>query len=96
MNTFDIEAVIDERIRPSLNFHGGDIKIVSLENGVLKVRFTGNCSTCPSARITLEEIVKEEIAAAFPEIKDVILSSGASDELISEAREILRKRHEKS
>ena len=90
-----IEEIIEKKVRPELEYHGGDIKIVSVDDGTVRVRLTGNCSGCPSAQITMEEIVKEEIMNEADWVKDVVLVTGVSDELISEARDILRKRHEK-
>ena len=49
-----IEKVLDERVRPNLAQHGGDIEIEKLEDGVLHVRMHGQCSGCPSAELTLE------------------------------------------
>ena len=48
-----IEKVIEERVRPQLGEHQGDIEIVELKDDVLKVRFLGKCSNCPSAYMTL-------------------------------------------
>lgn len=90
-----IEKILDDKVRPELSYHGGDIRIESLEGDLLKVRLTGNCSGCPSANTTMESIVKEEILKAFPEIKDVVLVTGVSDEMINEARRILGLRHGK-
>ena len=88
-----LEEVLREKVRPALRLHGGDIAVESVEDGIMKFRLTGQCSGCPSADITTEEIVKEEVTSAVPEIKDVVLVSGASDEMIDEARRILQLRH---
>ncbi len=64
-------AVLDE-IRPSLKADGGDVELLDVTNeGVVKVRLTGHCGTCPFALMTLkggiERILKQEI----PEVKEV-------------------------
>ena len=74
-----IEKVLDERVRPNLAQHGGDIEIEKLEDGVLHVRMHGQCSGCPSAELTLENLVNTELKEAFPELKDVVLVTGVSD-----------------
>ena len=89
----NIEKVLDERVRPSLAQHGGDIQIEKLEDNMLHVRMHGQCSGCPSATITTEEIVAERLKAAFPEIEDVILDTSVSDDLIAQAKAILSQRH---
>jgi len=88
-----IEQVLDEKVRPDMALHGGDIQIVGLKDNVLHVRLLGHCSGCPSADLTMENLVDSELREAFPELKKVALVSGVSDDLISEARDILKKRH---
>lgn len=88
----DIEKVLAEKVRPDLALHGGNIKIVRLENNVLYVRMTGQCSGCPSAELTMEKLVSTELMEAFPKLRQVALVSGVSDSLISEARDILQRR----
>ena len=56
----NIEKVLDERVRPSLAQHGGDIQIEKLEDNMLHVRMHGQCSGCPSADLTWEERVSTE------------------------------------
>ena len=47
-----IETVLDEKVRPALRAHGGDITADRLENGVLYVKLLGQCAGCPSADLT--------------------------------------------
>jgi len=88
-----ISDIIDSKIRPTLNAHGGDISLVEVTpEGFLKVKLTGACSTCPSSQNTLTEFVETVIKIECPQIKGVLSDSGTSDELISQALAILRKR----
>ena len=89
-----IEQVLEEKVRPELGGHEGGIDIVGFEGGVLKVRFLGKCSNCPSASLTLESTVASAVQEAVPEVKDVVLITGVSDETWSMAKEILKKRRE--
>lgn len=88
-----LQRVLDERIRPILYEHGGDIRILSLSDGVLRFRLLGQCRGCPSAAVTAEELVGKEIREALPEIREIILDTGVSEELIEMAQDILRRRH---
>lgn len=90
----EIEKVLDEKVRPDLSLHGGDIRIEKLEDGVLHVRMLGHCSGCPSAELTMENLVNTELKEAFPELKQVVLVAGVSDDLIAEARKMLSRRHQ--
>jgi Fe-S cluster biogenesis protein NfuA len=87
-----IEEVLDRDVRPALNNHNGDVVVVDCENNVLRVRLTGMCSGCPSAALTTEEIIAAKIKEALPQIKDVILVTGVSDDLILQAKAILAQR----
>ena len=60
-----------EKIRPSLQADGGDVELVDVKDGVVKVRPQGACAGCPMSQMTLkmgiEKLLKEEI----PEVKYV-------------------------
>lgn len=88
-----IEEVLDLRVRPELLEHEGNVLIDSFENGVLKVRLSGRCSGCPSAQLTTENLIGAKVMEALPEIRDVVLISGVSRELLDMAKEILSARH---
>ena len=85
-----LEQVLDQRVRPSLRLHGGDIEVLSFEDGVLRFRFLGQCSGCPSATLTTEQLVEEEVRAALPEVKEVRLVQEIGEDLLAQARAILR------
>ena len=60
------------KIRPMLVRDGGNVELVEVEGGTVKVKLTGACGGCPMATMTLkmgiEKILKEEI----PEVKEVV------------------------
>ncbi len=85
-----IEQVLNERVRPYLRGHGGEVEIASLEDGVLRVRLLGQCSNCPSATFTTEQLIQEEVCQAVPEVKQVVLIQEVSEDLLEQARAILR------
>ena len=55
-----------EKIRPALQADGGDVELVDVEGGVVKVRLVGACAGCPMSQLTLangvERVLKEHIA----------------------------------
>jgi Fe-S cluster biogenesis protein NfuA len=65
-----VSAVIDE-IRPLLQADGGDIELVGVEDGVVKVRLRGACAGCPGAQMTLKMAVERRIKSKIPEIQRV-------------------------
>ncbi|MDR1768869.1 MAG: NifU family protein [Propionibacteriaceae bacterium] len=86
-----VERVLAERVRPVLAQHGGDVRLDRLEGGVVHVRLLGECLGCPAADLSMRLIVKEELCQALPQVEDVALVGGVSDELIGQALAILRR-----
>ena len=68
----EIDALLDERIRPYLAGDGGWLEIVGLEENTLRIRYEGACGSCPSSLtgtlMAIENMIKEEID---PEIEVV-------------------------
>ena len=62
----NVEKLLEEQVRPSLALHSGDIQVVELTDGILKVRLLG--------------------------LKKAVLVTGVSDELIAQARELMKHR----
>lgn len=89
-----IEAVLDEKVRPALRNHGGELEIDHLENGVLYVKMLGQCAGCPSADLTNETLIEAELVKALPElVQKVAVVQNVSDELWNYAKQILRDHH---
>jgi len=66
-----VEAALGE-IRPALQADGGDVELVDVEDGVVKVRLTGACGSCPMATMTLRFGVEKVLKERIPEIKQVV------------------------
>lgn len=66
-----VEAAL-AKIRPALWADGGDAELIDVEEGVVTLRLTGACGSCPMSTMTLrmgiERIIREEV----PEIKELI------------------------
>ncbi len=66
-----VEAVL-EQIRPSLQADGGDVELVDVtEDGIVKVRLTGACGTCPFSTMTLKDGIERILKKEVPEVKEV-------------------------
>lgn len=60
-----------EAVRPYLDSHGGDVELLGIEDGVVRLRLEGSCSGCPSSAVTLELAIEEAIRKAAPEVEEV-------------------------
>jgi len=65
-----VEDVL-QGIKPQIQADGGDIELVSVEDGTAKVRLKGACAGCPMSALTLKQGVERMIKAKLPEIKRV-------------------------
>ena len=65
-----VEQVIN-RIRPAVQMDGGDIELVDVVDGLVKLRLVGSCSGCPSSTMTLKMGIERAIRAEVPEITGV-------------------------
>ena len=60
-----------EKIRPSLQADGGDIELVDIKDGVVRVKLTGACGGCPMSQMTLKMGVERMLKQHVPEVKSV-------------------------
>ena len=67
-----VEKIIEEGIRPVLQADGGDIQLIDVSNGTIKVRLVGACAGCPMSQATLKLQVEKYLKEQIPEIKEVI------------------------
>ncbi len=65
-----VEAALNE-IRPGLQADGGDVELVDIEDGVVKVRLTGACAGCPMSQMTLAFGIERVLKERVPEVKKV-------------------------
>jgi Fe-S cluster biogenesis protein NfuA len=65
-----VEKSLDT-IRPALMADGGNVELVAVEDGIVKVRLQGACGTCPSALMTLKQGIEVRVKEDVPEIQEV-------------------------
>ena len=49
-----------------MNSHGGDIEFIKFEDGIVYVKITGFCSTCPYQSATLQDGLLEALKSEIP------------------------------
>lgn len=68
-------AIIEEvigRLRPMVAMHGGDIKFVSYENGIVTLRLHGACVGCPASYYTLTHGFEQALREVLPEMRELV------------------------
>ncbi|HWF26046.1 MAG TPA: NifU family protein [Solirubrobacteraceae bacterium] len=57
-----------EKVRPYMESHGGNVELLSLEDGVARIRLQGSCSDCKASSATLELAIKQALEEAAPDL----------------------------
>lgn len=65
-----LEKALD-KIRPALMADGGNVELIDVDDGVVKVKLTGACGGCPMSQMTLKMGIERMLKQEIPEIKEV-------------------------
>jgi len=66
-----VEAAL-AKIRPALQADGGDVELVDVSEGTVKVRLQGACAGCPMSVMTLQLGIERTLKEQVPEVKQVV------------------------
>ena len=75
MNNYEIINNIKfelDKLRPKLKQDGGDIEFINYSDGVLKLRFIGECATCALSHITMKYVIEDTLKEKIPEIEKIV------------------------
>ncbi len=65
-----VQTALD-KIRPMLQRDGGDVELVDVEGGVVKVRLQGACKGCPMSQMTLKNGIEKFLKQEVPDVDRV-------------------------
>ncbi len=60
-----------DKLRPFLLRDGGDVELVDIEEGIVKLRLMGACGSCPSSTITLKAGIERALLDEVPGVIEV-------------------------
>ena len=66
----DVEEVL-ESVRPMLIQDGGNVELVDIDDGVVKLRLVGSCTSCSSSTMTLKMGIEKALKKAIPMVRCV-------------------------
>ncbi len=67
----EVKKILD-KIRPSLQADGGDVKLVGVDDdGVVKVQLMGACKGCPMSTLTVKNGIEKTLKEHVPGVKEV-------------------------
>jgi Fe-S cluster biogenesis protein NfuA len=67
----DVSAAL-ESIRTGLRVDGGDVQLVDIEDGIVKVKLQGSCAGCPFSQMTLKNFIEKELKRSVSGVKGVV------------------------
>ena len=90
-----IEQILDEQVRPMLEGHGGDAKLVDYADGVVWLEMQGACSGCPSADVTTRLFIEQTLQAALKgELDNFVLGyANPTEEYLETVCRWMKDRH---
>lgn len=71
LHPLDLETRVRQaldKVRPMLDSHGGDVHLLSVEGGLVRLRLEGSCNGCPSSSLTLKNAIEEAIYEAAADL----------------------------
>jgi Fe-S cluster biogenesis protein NfuA len=66
-----VEEVLS-KVRPVLERDGGNVELVDVEDGTVKVKLVGACAGCPMSTMTLKNGIERILKQEIPEVKEVV------------------------
>lgn len=66
-----------DAVRPVLHAHRGDVALLAIEDGVVRLRLLGTCEGCSSSTRTLRDVIERAIFEAAPEVERVELDQAS-------------------
>jgi len=69
---YDEVLEVLDKLRPFLQRDGGDVELVDVEDGVVKLKLMGACGSCPSSTITLKAGIERALFEEVEGIQEVI------------------------
>ncbi len=71
LHPLDVEARVRqalEGVRPYLRSHGGNVELLAVGDGTVRLRLQGSCHSCPSSAVTMKQTIEEAVLARAPEV----------------------------
>ncbi|MGW8959071.1 NifU family protein [Paenibacillus sp. NPDC055715] len=67
----EVSEVLD-KLRPFLQRDGGDVELVDVEDGIVKLKLVGACGSCPSSTITLKAGIERALLEEVDGVQEVV------------------------
>lgn len=71
LHPLDIESRVTQaldKVRPYLRSHAGDVELIDISDGAVRLRLQGSCNGCASSAITMKLAIEEAIYEVAPDV----------------------------
>jgi Fe-S cluster biogenesis protein NfuA/nitrite reductase/ring-hydroxylating ferredoxin subunit len=85
LTELDDEDLVEEaleQVRPYIHSHGGEVELVSVDDGVVRVRMSGSCQGCAASAMTLRRGIEEALRAGYPGFREVVAEEADEPRLL--------------
>ncbi len=82
LHPLDLEARVLqalEQVRPYLSSHGGNVQLLGIRDGAVRLRLEGSCHGCPSSAVTMKQTIEEAILAKAPDAIAIEVEGESAD-----------------
>ncbi|WP_238653568.1 NifU family protein [Paenibacillus sp. FSL K6-1217] len=69
---YDEVLEVLDKLRPFLQRDGGDVELIDVEDGIVKLKLMGACGSCPSSTITLKAGIERALIEEVEGVEEVI------------------------
>ena len=67
-----VQGALDS-VRPYMESHGGNVELLSLQDGIATIRLRGSCRDCTASSVTLELAIKQALEEAAPDLEELVV-----------------------
>jgi Fe-S cluster biogenesis protein NfuA len=74
LHPLDVETRVRQaldKVRPYLRSHGGNVELLGIARGVVRLRMEGSCNGCASSALTLKLAIEEAICEKAPDVTGI-------------------------
>jgi Fe-S cluster biogenesis protein NfuA len=70
----ELEHALDE-IRPAVQADGGDVEVLEVGDGTVRLQLVGKCRGCPGAAMTTAMLIEPMLKEKVPGLRQVVVAS---------------------
>ena len=89
----DDEELVEEaleQVRPYINSHGGEVELISVDDGMVRVRMSGACQGCAASAMTLRRGIEDALRAGYPGFREVVAEESEAGPALLQLEDLRR------